>query len=147
MERPYDPQGGIIPPGPRDFFIYTATASALAAAGTASAVIQISNDAPFFLTALTYQADVAAAALTESTNVIPLVTALITDTGSARQLMSAAVPIGAFMGDGKRPYRLVHPRLFQRGTSITVALTNFSAATTYNLRILFIGFKVFGING
>lgn len=136
----------VIEPGPRDIFFIPFNFLALAAAGVATQTYTFGTDANFYLTALSYQADLNGAALTEDTNVIPLVTALINDTGSDRNLMGGPIPIPAFFGDGKRPYRLIHPRLFKRTATISIAVQNYSAATTYNLRAVLHGFKVYGNN-
>ena len=70
--------------------------------------------------------------LTESTDVIPLVTVLINDTGTSRNLMNAPIPIGSLAGDGKRPYRIVRPRLFRANSIINLTFTNYAVAgTTY----------------
>jgi len=135
-----------IPPGPRDQYFYSTVAASIAPAASATPVINISADSDFYCTALTYFADVAGAVQTDSTRVIPLVTIQITDTGSGRQLLDRAQPLGAIFGDGTNPYRLINPRLFQRSTSIQVQLTNYSAATTYaNLYVVFHGFKLYGV--
>lgn len=138
------PGRSIIEPGPRDLFWYPVTFSALAAAGNATQAVAIEADSNFYMTALSYQADIDGAALTEATNVIPLVTITITDSGSGRSLMNGAVPIPAIMGDGKRPYRFIHPRLFKRTSNFIVAVANYSDDTDYNLRLVFHGFKVYG---
>lgn len=130
-------------PGPRDFYSYTAPILALAAGATAPATIAIEADSFFYMNAMSYQADVAAGALTESTNIIPLVTLTILDTGSGRQLMAQPVPMGAIMGDGKRPFRLPKPRRFAPTSQIILTAVNYSAATAYNLRITISGFKVY----
>lgn len=135
-----------IEPGPRDFYVYRALFTALGVAGQQNQNINIEADSNFYLTALTYFADLAGAAQTDSTRVIPLVTVQATDSGSGRNLFNGAVPVSAVFGQGDRPARLVHPRLFQRTTSIAIQVVNFSAATTYtNLYLCFIGFKVYGV--
>lgn len=127
-----------------DIFWYGAGVSGLsAAAPTATALINIDADADFYCIGLSYQADVAAAALTESTNIIPLVTLQITDTSSGKALMNTPVPMGAFMGDGKRPYRFPRPRIFAANGTVQLNFVNFAAATTYNLRLTLHGYKVY----
>jgi hypothetical protein len=132
-------------PGPRDFYSYTVlvpTAS-FAAAATYQATISVEADSYFYANALSYCADIAAAALTESTNVIPLATLTILDTGSGRQLMAQPVALGAIAGDGKRPYRLPKPRRFAPTSQIILTFVNYSAATAYNIRFTIHGFKVY----
>lgn len=135
-----------IPPGPRDQYFYSCAVATIAPAGVATPTIGISADSDFYCTALTYFADIAGAVQTDSTRVIPLITVQITDTGSGRQLLDRAQPLGAIFGDGTEPYRLISPRLFQRSTSIQVQLANYSAGTTYvNLFVVFHGFKLYGV--
>ena len=120
-------------------------AAPVAAAGVAQTQILIDAGTDFFWTATSYQADIGGAALTESTNVIPLVTVLINDTGSARNLMSTPVPVGAIAGDGKRPYRKLRPRLFRGNSLIQFTWTNYSTGTTYsNIYFTLHGFRRYG---
>lgn len=140
----FNPSGDpYIVPGPRDFYSYTQKATALAAAGTTSLVFQIEADSYFYLNALSYQADVAAAALTDSTNVVPLVTLVLFDSGSGRQLMANPVPFNAITGYNGGPFRLPKPRRFAATSQITATLVNYSAATTYNIYLTLSGFKVY----
>src|SRR5713101_668189 len=78
-----------------DYFWYTHTPiSTLAStAPTASGFINLDADSDFYCVALTYQASIADAALTESANVIPLVRLQITDTGSGKSLMNAPISL------------------------------------------------------
>lgn len=126
-----------------DWFTYEITAAALAAGGTFNGNIQILADSDFRLTKLSGFADIAGAAQTDSSRVIPLVTVNIVDTGSGRSLMSAAVSWGELVGYGPLPFILPVPRIFKARTNIAVTLTNFSAATVYNLRLAFMGSKIF----
>src|SRR4051812_44188863 len=101
-----------------DLTYYQTLVSALAPAASLPSQINIDAGTDFYWVATTYQADIAAAAQLESTVIIPLLTAIITDTGSQRQLMNAAVPISAIAGPGERPYRLILPRLFRANSII-----------------------------
>ena len=128
----------------RDFYVYEAESLAIVAGGTSNDVINIEADSDFILQKMTYEADIAAAAYTFTTNPIPLVTIQITDTGSGRQLMQNPIRINSFMGDGKLPFYLPNPRKFLRNSTIQIAFVNFDAAVTYNLRLAFIGYKIYG---
>ena len=128
----------------RDFYVYEAESLAIVAGGTSNDVINIEADSDFILQKMTYEADIAAAAYTFTTNPIPLVTIQITDTGSGRQLMQNPIPINSFMGDGKLPFYLPNPRKFLRNSTIQIAFVNFDAAVTYNIRLAFIGYKIYG---
>ena len=140
--------------GPRDWYSYTATvpSASFGAAATYQATISIEADSYFYLNALSYQADIAGGALTESTNVLPIATVVILDTGSGRQLMAQPASLVAIAGDGKRPYRLPKPRRFAPTSQIVLTFVNLSAATAYNIRFTLHGFKVYsqqaiGANG
>lgn len=136
--------GGRIPPGNRDYFVYPVALGSLAAAAIATVNTPISADSDFYLTALSYFSEIAGGAQTDSSRVIPLLTVQFTDTGSGRQLFNQAAPLHAIAGDGPRPYRLIHPRLFRKSTNIQTQATNVSAGTTYATTfICLIGFKLY----
>ena len=65
----------------KDFFIYAITFDALAVGATATGNIQIQADADFEVQKLSYFADIAGAAQTVTTQVVPLTTVLIVDAG------------------------------------------------------------------
>ena len=137
------PRSSMLPPNifdPRtdgsDYYWYVTSFStanaAFAAAAVAQSNIQIDNGTDFYLIALSYQVDLSGAAVTESGNILPLITVLINDTGTSRNLMNAALPLTTIAGDGKRPYRLVRPRLFRANSVINFTWTNYSSSTTYS---------------
>lgn len=115
----------------KDFFWYATQVPTIAAAAIAQTTIQIDTDADFYWIATSYQASIAGGALTEATNVIPLVNLLINDGGSGRNFSNITMPLGAWAGDGKRPYRLIRPRVIGGGSTLQFNWVNFSAATTY----------------
>jgi hypothetical protein len=130
-------------PGPRDFYSYTQRAVlAGAVAATTSLVYQIEADSYFYLNAISYQADTALANVTDSTNVVPLVTIVIFDSGSGRQLMANPVPLNCIAGYNGSPFRLPKPRRFASTAQITVTLVNYSAIA-YNISLCLSGFKVY----
>jgi len=133
-----------IVPGPRDFYSYTQRVAMAGTIGnTQGATYQIEADSYFYMNALSYQADVALAALTHATNVIPLVTIVIFDSGSGRQLMANPVPINCVAAEvGGNPFRLPKPRRFAPTSQITVTFVNYSA-NAYNISLCFSGFKVY----
>ena len=130
-----------------DYFWYTHTAinTLSSVAVTAVGLINLDADSDFYCVALSYQASIADAALTESSNVLPLVRVLITDTGSGKALMNAPISLSALAGDGKRPYRLVRPRVFLSNATIQIGYTSYVAAgTTYSdLQLVLHGYKVY----
>lgn len=127
----------------QDFFTYGINALVLAAGGTFIGNINIDADTDFKLTKLSQMSDIAGAPQTESTAVIPLVTMDVRDAGSGRTLMNIPIPMGAIFGAGRLPFILPVPRIFTSRASIAITLANYSAATTYNIRLAFIGTKLF----
>ena len=132
-----------------DWWIEPINVAALAQNGVANANIIVQADSAFKLMKLGLMADIAGAAQTESSRVVPLVTMQITDTGSGRNLFSAAVALGALFGNGPLPHILPIPRLFLPRSNIQLQFTNYSggAGTTYNIRMAFEGTKVFKLGG
>jgi hypothetical protein len=131
----------------RDFFVYAINFAALAAGATTESAIQIQADSEFETQKLSMFADIAAAAQTSSTRVLPLVTLQITDTGTGRQMFNLPVPIPAIMGDGQIPFILPTTKTFQPSSAVLISVANYSAATAYNLRLLLIGAKIFNYGG
>lgn len=129
--------------GVRDFFTYELDFSAIAAGGTSQNSFTVQADSNFLWQYGCYQADIAGGAQTNDTRVVPLLTATIQDASSGRQLMSQAVPLTNLFGTGMLPFLLPSPRFFRAQTQVTVNLANYSAGTTYNVKISFIGTKFF----
>lgn len=128
----------------RDFYVYEAETIAIAVGASTNDTISIEADSDFILQKLTYAADIAGASQTESSRIIPNVLLQIIDTGSGRQLMQDPIPIPSFFGVGMLPFILPNPRLFMRNSTIQVAFTSFEAAITPDVRLAFIGYKVYG---
>jgi len=139
VQRPVEPEYI------KEFFTYELDFASLASGTSDSGSFNIQADSDFVLQKLGYFADIAAAAQTDSTRVIPLVSLTITDTGSGRQLMSSATPIPSIFGTGQLPFILPTPRLFQARSNVAVTVQNFDAAATYNLKLSFIGYKRYRI--
>jgi hypothetical protein len=114
-----------------DIMFYDTTFATLAPAGSTSSQIQIDSGVDFYWFATTYQTDIAQATLTESSNIMPLITVVINDTGSRKNLMNSPLPVTAIMGPGERPYRLVRPRLFRASSTINFTWVNYASGTTY----------------
>lgn len=141
MPRRYNPEN--VDKTRRDFYIYEAESLGLVSLASSNDVINIEADSDFFLQKFAYEADIAAAAFTFTTRPIPLISIQLIDSGSGRQLMQNPIPVSSFMGDGQLPFILPNPRLFLRNSTIQVAFTNFDAAVTYNIRLAFIGYKIY----
>lgn len=127
----------------KEFYIYSSNVAALAVAAVVTDNIPIQADTDFVLEKLTFHADIAGAALTDSSRVTPNVSILITDTGSNRQLMDASVPLTTFFGTGEIPFILPQPRVFSANSVIQVQYTSFEAVNTPDIFLAFIGHKVY----
>lgn len=137
----FDPRSGN-----EDYFWYVTQPPAIAAAAAPqSSLIQIDADSRFLWIGTSYQADIAGAVLTEATNVIPLVTVQIQDGGSGKYLSNAPLPLAAVAGDGKRPYMLIGPRVFQKNSTINFnwAYVAAAAAASYTIRLVLHGIKLY----
>lgn len=127
--------------GNKDFYAYAFTESSIASGATQSKTVTIEADANFIAHKLTIFASIAGAAVTESSEVLPLVVLQITDNGSGRNLFNQPVAIPTIVGSGQRPFILPIPRLFRSNSSINFTYTNFSAGTTYRLDFTLSGVK------
>lgn len=130
----------------RDPFTYTALFIGLAAGANATFNINIQADSDFLIQAQAYHANTANAAQTASNFVYPLATVLLTDSGSGRQFMDAAVSIPAIFGNGQFPFVLPQPKLMSARSTLVVTAANYDAAAAYNLRLYFIGVKLFAMD-
>lgn len=121
-------------------FVITGSSSGV----NATATIQIDASAQFFWTQLSYQAITAANGWNQQTNPVPAVKILITDGGSQKNLMAAPIFLNALAGVGGWPYRLQHPRLFDRNSSVTMTITSYDPTVFTALQIVMGGFRVYG---
>jgi hypothetical protein len=126
-----------------DSFIHHIDFLPLAANATGSGNFQIDGDSDFRLHKLAMFADIAAAGETEATRVLPLVTVLLKDSKSGRNLMVDPVPIAALFGDGRLPFVLPRQKVFPAQCVVTAVVQSFDPANAYNLRLVFIGEKLF----
>jgi hypothetical protein len=129
-------------------FIYAIPpVTSLAPLGSATPVIQIESDCDFVWTKTACFADIAGAAQTMSSLVVPLVTVAVTDSGSNRNLQNRAVPAAVLAGQEGLPFTLSKPYVIGANSTMSFTLTNYSAATTYaNLHFCLIGYKKFYID-
>jgi len=123
-------------------FTYTLSFANLAGGTSQTASFNVENDSNFRWSKSAYQADISLAAQTDSSRVIPMVTALITNTGSGRNLQSVATPVSVLFGTGQIPAILTSPILLVANSTISVTLTN-PSGTNYNIYLSFIGDKIF----
>lgn len=127
----------------KQWYVYVWEADAIAPAGIVTDSINIQSDADFVATKLTYFADIAKAAVIDSTTIVPLVTVQITDTGSNRNQFDAPVVISAVFGTGELPYMLPVTQQYRRNSTIQCEFVNFDAAVTYNIKLYVHGYKVY----
>jgi len=138
--------GYMIPDVPQDWFSYPLTFGTLAPAASLTQTIQIDASADFYLTQIEQVTMVSGTTTvpTSGTENLPLVTLLLNDGGSNRNLMQAGVLIPHITGDGRWPHYLRHPRLFARNSTITVTITSVDGTNTYSAIYLnFEGFKTY----
>jgi len=125
----------------RAFYSYVFNFTSLAPSTSSTQTVNVQSDADFDWIKGEYQADIAGAAQTDSSRVIPLVTCLILDTSSGYQLSNSAVPIESLFGTGRTPFILPAPYRFKRAGTISINLANYDAAATYNVRLVLTGVK------
>lgn len=133
-----NPLGDILDPevDGSDYFFYQTTVASLADGANAPSQIQIDAGTDFLWIASTYFVDIgsAGADLTSDTNVVPLITVTILDTGATKNLMNAPCPINAIASNnGAFPYRLIRPRLFRANSVINFTWIQYATdSTTYS---------------
>lgn len=127
----------------KDYFTYVASVSNLAPAASLSTTINLEADSKFVAVKMSYMADIAGGAQTDSSRVIPLVKIFIQDSGSGRFLQSLPVDITSIAGRGELPFILPIERLFYPNSTVQFTFTNYSAGTTYaNVSLSLIGYKI-----
>lgn len=125
-------------------FTYPVPAVVLAAAGSGSSTVRIESMTDFLWFKSSYQAEIdPAAALTDSTRIIPLVDVQIQASGSDRNLAQAPTPIPNWFGTGEIPFVLPAPMVLLAGSEVTF---NFTSRDPRILRISLslLGLKDFG---
>ena len=144
VATPMNPFLGLLPvemwDKQKDYFIYSIEFLPLAASGSATAQVNIQSDSHFLIELITgVVTDVTNA--TFLANVPELVN--LTDSGSGRNFFDKPVHWNNLFGTAQLPGVLPFPKIINAGSTLTVGLTNLEA-TARNVRISFIGFKVFG---
>jgi hypothetical protein len=142
----------IYPPGLKKWIVpysYTVTFTALAAAGNAIQTLTMQANADFVHTRIGFKANVAAAAQTSSTIVVPQVRLLITDTGTNEQYSNAQVDLStlATAGIGMPTItELPYPRFVAGRSSLLLNMTSYEAANTLNVDVVLTGVLVRAYN-
>ena len=134
----------------QDWFSYPTLFTTLGPLATMTQQIQIDASADFYLTQLEQftQNETEGAStdpITVDAQILPLVTILINDSGSNRNLMQGGVLLPSLTGSGSWPHYLRHPRRFARNSAISVTLTSVDAVNTYTIYLNFEGFKTYNV--
>lgn len=126
-------------------FVYIANFLALAPAANATVVINIDSAADFLWIKGAYAADIAGAAQTDSTRIVPNVDAQIQLGGADKNIFQGNTPVPSVFGTGQEPFVWSMPQRLFKSSTISVTLTSREAVNTLNLRLAFIGWKDYGM--
>lgn len=124
----------------KDFFVYTAEFLPLPASATNTVNTAIQADSDFLIVLVT-RVVTATDNTTFVANVPELVT--ITDAGSGRNLMDRAVHMDNLIGTAQLPSYWPYPKLIRASGTLNTTVQNLEAVDR-NVRISYLGFKVFG---
>lgn len=129
------------------FWLVFPTFGPMTAALVQTQTVNVPNDSDFECRAICYHMDSAAGQQASNTDPIPNITAMLTDSGSGRQLMSAPIPLGLLASSDSpqaTKVELPWPKIFTRNSTISLQLTNFDAAVATNVvRVVMAGRKIF----
>ena len=129
----------------RSFFVYSPTVFTLApAAAPLSIPVRIDSASDFFWIKACFMADVAGAATTAGTRILPNWDVQIQQGGADKNLFSAAQPLTNVFGTGELPFVLPFPQKLVRNSELNVTCSTREAALTLNVRLSFIGWKDYG---
>lgn len=130
-----------------EFFVYTPNplvATLSDAAPVANLTAPIHSDSDFELLELVQVTDIAGALQTAADRILPLATIQIQQSGSGIDIMPNPVPMAAIFGDGSLPFILPESKIWPANSSMSLTLTRYAVAgTTYNIRLSFVGRKLF----
>lgn len=132
-----------------DFTTGTAAAGAfaapLAAGGQTAGNFLVDSSSPFMLCETAVWCDLAAAAQTSGTEIVPNAVVFISDQSSNRNWMNFPVPIKSLFGSAERPFYWPQPRLIPANTNVQVVVTNYEAANVNNIRLSFHGWRYYAV--
>ena len=125
----------------KDFFIYGTDFLPLAAGATQTNEIAIESDSDFLRVA-----GVRVVTDTANTTFIADVPQLVTlfDSGSGRRMVNRAVHMDNLFGTAQLPSYWPFPKLMPRASTLSVQVQNLDGANARNVRVSFLGFKIFG---
>ena len=121
---------------------YTLTFSSLASGASASQTLNIAANADFIFVGLHARANVAAAGQTSATLTQALARVLIVDSGSNEQYTNSAVDLFNYATTGNITNPLIYPRIVSGRSTLTITLSNYDAAQTYNIDLFLEGVLV-----
>lgn len=116
----------------------------LAPAATGSTQFQIEAASNFVWVKAAFIADIAGAAQTDATRIVPNVDVQLQTTGSDKNLFQNFVPIPSVFGDGRLPFVLPFPMVLTANSILRADFQSREAANTLNIRLAFIGWKDYG---
>lgn len=136
---------GLLPPElwkrVKDFFVYSVDFLPLAAGAVQAADIAIQADSDYLIVAGVRTVTDTANTTLVAGPVPQLVT--ITDTGSGRNLQNQAAHIDNLFGTGQLPSYWPFPKLIPAASTLSTTLQNLDGVNDRNVRISYLGFKVF----
>lgn len=127
-------------------FTYSINYASLATATNIDGSFTTDNDSDFIITKTTfYSAPTTAAGPTESNQIIPWLTVLLSNSSSGRNLSDGAVMVSSLFGSAKLPFIWSMPYKVSGNTTITANLANITtgAGEAYVCRLQFHGVKIF----
>lgn len=127
----------------RDAFTYNLVFENLLAGQSQTKSFNIQADSAFMVHNQTQMTVQAAGGQTESTRVLPVVNIMVIDTGTGRQLYSAAVPVISQFGTAELPYILPRPKFFMSRATVSVEVTNVSNVVYQRLELQWNGEKIY----
>lgn len=123
-----------------DYFVYTATLTALAVGNSAQTNIQVQADSDFALAYMSGQMVVGGAV-----SFLPS-TVQITDTGSGKTFFSAPALFNLVMGNAGLPFYLPAPRVIAPNTNIQLNVTNVAMGGATDYWFAFLGARIYYAN-
>lgn len=128
---------------PRDFFVYSPPdITALAVGATTTVTFTVQQDSSFLICALAGQVRNNA---TNAALANPAVTVAILDSGSGRQFQNRPQAWDNLVGTGQLPSYLPYPKIVAPSSDVSVTYANFDPAIVQDIRLSFLGFKIFDI--
>lgn len=125
---------------------YPLSFAALAPGATQTQTIQINANADFVIAQLSYHANIAVGAQNVGNKTVAAARVQIVDTGSARPFFASAADLENVCANASPQRVRPYPRWTSGNTSLSVAMSNYSPAETYNIEFLVSGASVRGFS-